>query len=302
MLALHMASREFEALMKHLKPGLAVPDDPLEVVRAKMAKAHAAPVVADARVERMSVGGLDAAWISAPGHERSSRVLLHVKGGAFVSCGVDDYRNYGFSLSKAVSARVLVFAYRLAPEHPFPCALDDAIAAYRWLLDQGIAPSRIGVTGDSCGGGIAVAMLVSLRDAGVPLPAAAASLSGWFDLEATGDAARHPLGVDPFVDPEWIRRRGRDYVGPRGDPRHPLASPLHARLHGLPPLFLNAGQIDAARDDATRLAAVAARDGVAVTLDVWPEMIHGFQGMAGLLPEARGALRRVGAFFAEHIP
>jgi acetyl esterase/lipase len=297
-----MASREFEALMESLKPGLAVPDDPLGVVREKMAKAHAAPVAPGARVERVAIGDLDAAWISAPGHEEATRVLLHVKGGAFVSCGVDDYRNYAFSLSKAVAARVLVFAYRLAPEHRFPAALDDAIAAYRWLLAQGASPSRIGVTGDSCGGGIAVAMLVSLRDAGLPLPAAAACLSGWFDLEASGDAARHPLGVDPFVDPEWIRRRGRDYVGEQGDLRHPLASPVYARLHGLPPLFLNAGQIDATRDDATRLAAVAARDGVAVTLDVWPEMIHGFQGMAGLLPEARGALRRVGAFFAEHIP
>jgi acetyl esterase/lipase len=302
MLAAPMASPEFEALMKHLRPGLAVPDDPLDVVRSKMAQAHAAPVAADAQVERVALDGLDAAWISAPGHEGSTRVLLHVKGGAFVSCGVDDYRNYGFSLSKTVSARVLVFAYRLAPEHPFPCALDDAVSAYRWLLAQGVEPARIGVTGDSCGGGIAVAMLVSLRDAGLPLPAAAACLSGWFDLEATGDAARHPLGVDPFVDPEWIRRRGRDYVGPRGDLRHPLASPLYADLHGLPPLFLQAGQVDVTRDDATRLAAVAARAGVAVTLDVWPEMIHGFQGLAGMLPEARRALRRVGTFFAEHIP
>lgn len=297
-----MASRQFEELMKSLRPGLAVPDDPLEEVRRKMAAAHAAPVSPEVRVERIEVAGLDAAWISAPGNEHATRVLLHVKGGAFVSCGVDDYRNYAYSLSKTHAARVLVFAYRLAPEHPFPAALDDAIAAYRWLLAAGVSPERIGVSGDSCGGGIAVAMLVSLRDAGIPLPAGAISLGGWFDLEASGESAREPLGVDPFVDPEWIRRRGRDYVGPDGDPRHPLASPLYADLRGLPPLFLQAGQVDVTRDDATRLASAAARQGVAVTLDVWPEMIHGFQGLAGFLPEARQALRRTGAFLREHVP
>jgi acetyl esterase/lipase len=297
-----MASRQFEELMMGLRPGLAVPDDPLSEVRRKMAEAHAAPVAPDVQVERIELPGLDAAWISAPGQERSTRVLLHVKGGAFVSCGVDDYHNYGFSLSKTAEARVLVFAYRLAPENPFPCALDDTLAAYRWLLAEGVAPERIAVSGDSCGGGIAVAALVSLRDAGLPLPAAAACLGGWFDLEASGESAREPLGVDPFVDPEWIRRRGRDYVGADGDPRHPLASPLYADLRGLPPLFLQAGQVDVTRDDATRLASAAARQGVAVTLDVWPEMIHGFQGLAGFLPEARSALRRMGAFLREHIP
>ena len=297
-----MASRQFEELMKSLRPGLALPEDTLEEVRRKMADAHAAPVSDALQIERLELGGLPAAWISSPGNEGSDRVLLHVKGGAFVSCGVDDYRNYAFSLSKATGSRVLVFAYRLAPEHRFPAALDDALSAYRWLLSEGVAPERIGVTGDSCGGGIAVAMLVSLRDAGVPRPAAAACLGGWFDLEASGESAREPLGMDPFVDPEWIRRRGRDYVGADGDPRHPLVSPLHADLRGLPPLFLQAGQVDVTRDDATRLAARAARQGVAVTLDIWPEMIHGFQGLAGFLPEARAALRRVGAFFGEHIP
>jgi acetyl esterase/lipase len=297
-----VASRQFEELMMSLKPGLAVPDDPLPLVREKMARAHAAPVGPDVAVERLRIGELPAAWVTAPGQERSDRILLHVKGGAFVSCGVDDYRNYGFSLSKAAEARVLVFAYRLAPEHPFPAALEDTVSAWRWLLAQGFAPERIAFSGDSCGGGIALAALVSLRDAGEPLPAAAVSLSGWFDLTASGESAREPLGVDPFVDPEWIRRRGRDYVGDGGDPRDPLASPLYADLRGLPPLFLQAGQVDVCRDDATRMAAAAARQGVAVTLDVWPEMIHGFQGLAGFLPEARGALRRMGAFLAEHVP
>lgn len=288
--------------MKSLRPGLAVPEDPLPEVRRKMAEAHAAPVPPEVRVERLTLAGLPAAWVSAPGQQESTRVLLHVKGGAFVSCGVDEYRNYAFSLSKSAEARVLVFAYRLAPENPFPCALEDAVAAYRWLLAEGFAPERIAVSGDSCGGGIAVAMLVSARDAGLPLPAAAACLGGWFDLEASGQSAQEPCGVDPFVHPEWIRQRGRDYVGADGDVRDPLASPLYADLRGLPPLFLQVGQVDVTRDDATRLAAAAARQGVAVTLDVWPEMIHGFQGLAAILPEARGALRRMGAFLREHVP
>ena len=297
-----MASREFEQLMQVLKPGLAVPDDSLAEVRRKMAAAHAAPMRDDVRIEHVRLGGRDAAWITSPGNEASDRILLHVHGGAFVSCRIDEYRNYGFSLSKAAAARVLVFDYRLAPEDPFPAALDDTVAVYRALLAEGVAPERIAFSGDSCGGGIAIAALLVLRDAGDPLPAAAAGLSGWYDLEATGVSAREPRGVDPFVDPEWIRRRGRDYVGPSGDLRDPKASPIHADLGGLPPLFLQAGEVDVTRDDATRLATRAAREGVAVVLDVWPEMIHGFQGLAAMLPEARRALARMGGFLAEQIP
>jgi acetyl esterase/lipase len=206
-------------------------------------------------------------------------------------------------LSAPLRARVLLVDYRLAPEHRFPAALEDCVTAVRGVIASGTRPHRLGLIGDSCGGGLVVSTLLRLRDAGDPLPALGVTLGGWFDLEATGEAAVNPTGVDPFIDPEWLRRRGRDYVGQDGDPRDPLASPIHANLADLPPLFLQVGQIDVTRDDATRLATRAARQGVAVTLDVWPQMIHGFQGLAAAgLPEAVAALEQVGAFVRARIP
>lgn len=295
-----MASPEFEQLRKVLKPGLAVASDPPELVREKMHRIHPTQFPPDLRVVRVSLGGVPAAWVETPESQGSELVLLLVHGGAFVSTGIEHYIPYAGRLSRPFRARVLIFAYRLAPEHRFPAALDDSLAVYRALVAQGISPGRIAVAGDSCGGGIAVAMLCRLRDAGEPLPAACVGLTPWFDLEQTGDSARNPRGVDPYVNAEWIRARGRDYVGPQGDPRDPLASPIHANLTGLPPLFLSVGEIDTTRDDSTRLAARAGRDGVAVTLEVNPEMIHGFHGLSDLIPEGRDALARAAEFVRRH--
>lgn len=291
-----MPSAEYEKLAQNLKPGLADPADPVLEVRAKMERIHPTQVPADVKVERTTLGGVGSAWVSTPESEGSDRVLLHVHGGAFVSTTIVHYGLYAASLSRAAGARVVVFDYGLAPEHRFPQPIEETLAVYRALLEAGTPAGRIAFCGDSCGAGIALAALVRLRDAGDPLPAGFVSLTGWFDLEAGGDAARHPRGVDPFVDPEWIRRRGRDYVGPDGDPRDPLASPLHADLAGLPPMLLHAGGIDITRDDATRLAARAGAAGVSVTLEIWPEMIHGWHGLATLIPEGREALARAGEF------
>jgi monoterpene epsilon-lactone hydrolase len=240
--------------------------------------------------------------VDTPASAGSDRVLLHVHGGAFVSTGIEHYIPYAARLSRPVRARTLVYAYRLAPEHRYPAALDDTLSVYRGLLAHGVAPERIAVSGDSCGGGIGVALLLRLRAAGEPLPAAFFGLTPWFDLEMEGDSARHPRGVDPFVDPEWIRERGRDYAGPDTDVRDPLLSPVHADLGGLPPLFLSVGGVDITRDDSTRLAARAGGEGVAVTLEIWPEMIHGFHGLADLIPEGREALEHAGEFVRRHIP
>ena len=297
-----MASPEYEQLRKVLKPGLAVPSDPPALVREKMHRIHPTQVPKDVAVERTTLGGVDAAWVGTPESEGSTRVLLHVHGGAFVSTGVGHYVPYAGRLSRPFAARAVVFGYRLAPEHRFPAALDDTHAVYRALLDAGTAPDRIVVSGDSCGGGLGVALLLRLRDEGAPLPAAFVGLTGWYDLEMTGDSALHPRGVDPYVDPDWIRARGRDYAGPGVDLRAPLLSPIHADLSGLPPLFLSCGEIDITRDDSTRLAACAGRDGVAVTLEVVPEMIHGFHGLSDLIPEGRDALARAGVFVRRHLP
>jgi monoterpene epsilon-lactone hydrolase len=297
-----MASPEYARLLEALKPGLAVPGDPPDLVREKMHRIHPTRVPDDAAVERTTLGGVEAAWVDTPASAGSDRVLLHVHGGAFVSTGIEHYIPYAARLSRPVRARTLVYAYRLAPEHRYPAALDDTLSVYRGLLAHGVAPERIAVSGDSCGGGIGVALLLRLRAAGEPLPAAFFGLTPWFDLEMEGDSARHPRGLDPFVDPEWIRERGRDYAGPDTDVRDPLLSPVHADLGGLPPLFLSVGGVDITRDDSTRLAARAGGEGVAVTLEIWPEMIHGFHGLADLIPEGREALEHAGEFVRRHIP
>jgi acetyl esterase/lipase len=297
-----MASPEYEQLRKVLKPGLAIPTDPPELVREKMHRIHPTQVPRCAVVQEVTLGGVAAAWVDTPESVGSTRVLLHVHGGAFVSTGVEHYIPYAARLSRPFAARAVVFGYRLAPEHRYPAALDDTHAVFRALLDAGTPPDRIAVSGDSCGGGIGIALLLRLRDEGSPLPAAFVGLTGWYDLEMSGDSALDPRGVDPYVDPEWIRARGRDYAGPGGDVRAPLLSPIHADLTGLPPMFLSCGEIDITRDDSTRLAARAGRDGVAVTLEVNPEMIHGFHGLSDLIPEGRQSLERAGEFVRRHLP
>jgi len=297
-----MASPQYEQLRKALKPGLAIPSDPPELVREKMHRIHPTQYPKDVAVEPTALGGVDAAWVGTPESESSTRVLLHVHGGAFVSTGVEHYIPYAGRLSRPFAARAVVYGYRLAPEHRYPAALDDTHAVYRALLDTGTPPDRIVVSGDSCGGGIGIALLLRLREEGAPLPAAFVGLTGWYDLEQSGDSARNPRGVDPYVDPDWIRARGRDYAGPEGDVRDPMLSPIHADLSGLPPMFLSCGEIDITRDDSTRLAARAGRDGVAVTLEIVPEMIHGFHGLSDLIPEGRESLERAGAFVRRHLP
>jgi acetyl esterase/lipase len=298
----HMTSPEYQKLRKLLQPGLAVASDPPMLVREKMHRVHPTQYGADVRVTPVALGGVSSAWVETPESRGSERVLLMVHGGAFVSTGLEHYIPYAERLSRPFGARVLVFAYRLAPEHRFPAQLDDGVAVYRALLGQGISPARITVIGDSCGGGIGVALMCRLRDAGDPLPAAFVGLTPWFDLEQTGDSANEPRGVDPYVNAAWIRKRGEDYVGPGGNLRDPLASPIHADLSGLPPLFLSVGEIDTTRDDSTRLAARAGRDGVAVTLEVNPDMIHGFHGLSGMIPEGRAALERAAEFVRRHVP
>lgn len=297
-----MASREYEALIGMLREPLVAPGASLEVARANLEAVHGHPVADDTRVTWSDCGGVRCAWIDTPQTRASDRVLMLCHGGAFIAAGGDGYLFYAEMLAAPFDARVLLVDYRLAPEHPFPAARDDCADAYRGLLAQGVLPAQVGFVGDSCGGGLAVSALLALRDSGVPLPAAGVSLGGWFDLEAAGESARSPLGADPFAHAEFVRARGRDYVGADGDLRDPRVSPIHADLGGLPALLLQVGQIDLTRDDALRLAASAGRAGVEVQLEVVPEMIHGFQGLASAgIPEAVTALARAGAFFRARV-
>lgn len=289
-----MASPQYQALVRALKQPMFPPGDSLEAAREKLEAVHGHALADTTRCERVELGGVPCTRVTVPEAEDSDVTLVLCHGGAYVAAGGDGYLFYAEMLGRPCRARVLLVDYRLAPEHRYPAALDDCAAAVRGLLASGAAAERVVLIGDSCGGGLAIGALLRLRDAGAALPAGAVTLGGWFDLAAPWPPQRTPHGPEPFLHPEFVRARGRDYVGPDGDVSDPLASVVHADLGGLPPLLLQVGGVDGTRFDAFRLAENAARDGVDVTLEVHPEMIHGFQGLAnGGLPEARAALARV---------
>ncbi len=295
-------SREYQALLAAMKEPLVCADDSLELAREKLNAVHGHPIQADTRVRWTELEGVRCAWIDTPGTESLERVLLLCHGGAYIAASGDGYLFYAEMLSRACGTRVLLVDYRLAPEHRHPAALEDCAAAYRGLVGEGHAPGKIGFIGDSCGGGLVITSMLRLREQGIALPALGVTLGGWFDLEATGDSARNPVGFDPFAHPEFTRARGRDYVGESGDLRDPLVSPIHADLQGLPPLLLQVGQVDLFRDDSVRLAASAGRAGVDITLEIYPEMIHGFQGLAHAgIPEAVAAMRRVADYLGARL-
>jgi acetyl esterase/lipase len=292
-----MASREYEAFLSAFEVDMIDPSDSTAEARAKLELLHGHAIRDDTRVEWVTLGGVRCAWVETAEAKASGHVLLLCHGGAYIAACGDGYLFYAEMLAGACGAKVLLVDYRLAPEHRYPAALDDCAAAYRGLLETGRRADEIVFIGDSCGGTLAITSLLKLKDAGVAMPAAAVTFGGWFDLEANGDSALDPVARDPFAHRDFTRARGRDYVGPDGNLRDPLVSPIHADLTGLPPLLLQVGQVDLTRDDAIRLAERAGRQGVDVTLEIVPEMVHGFQGLARAgIPEAIAAIERAGAY------
>ena len=252
------------------------------------------PLPKQVRCRPVDVAGVPAAWIEAP--DATLGVMLYLHGGAYSLGSVDTHRELIARLARATRRRALAINYRLAPENPFPAALDDTVAAYRWLLAQGISPERIVIAGDSAGGGLAIAALVALRDAGTPLPAAAVCLSPWLDLTLSGASVRTQAAADPILDAASLDRYARAYAADQ-PLNHPLLSPLFADLRGLPPMLLQAGAAEILFDDATRLAAAARAAGVAVTLQTWEGLFHVFQ-MFSFLPETARAVAQVAEFMA----
>jgi acetyl esterase/lipase len=188
---------------------------------------------------------------------------------------------------------VFAIDYRLAPEHPFPAAVEDAVAGYRWLLSTGVDPAQIIIGGDSAGGGLTVATLVALKDAGERLPSGAVCISPWTDMALTGESLVSKAEADPMITTDGITRVRDAYVG-AADPRAPLASPIYAGLSGLPPMLIHVGENEVLLDDSTRLAERAKAAGVDVTLEVWPEMFHVWHFFAAMLPEGQQAIERIG--------
>jgi acetyl esterase/lipase len=248
----------------------------------------------EASIVRVSAGGVPADQIQPPG-PAPSRVVLYLHGGGYSLGSARSHRDLGKRIAFAACARVLLPDYRLAPEHLFPAAVDDAVACYRWLLATGARPERIAIAGDSAGAGLALALLVSLRDAGAPLPACAVLLSPFADLECSGESYASLAASDPIVSREMGVGMGRAYVG-GGDPRHPLASPIRAALGGLPPVLVQVGSREVVLDDARAIEAHAREAGVPVELDVWPGMVHVWHLFASELEEGRRAIEALSSF------
>jgi len=266
--------------------------------RAAMESVAADPP-AGTTVEPVDAGGVPAEWvIAAP--PAGDRILLYLHGGGYQIGSPRTLRHVVAPLSAAAAAGVLSVGYRLAPEHPFPAAVDDALAAYRWLLGGGTDPATVALAGDSSGGGLALATLVALRDGGEPMPAAAFAISPWTDLALTGESLRTRAAAELILQPDGMPETAALYLA-GADPRHPLASPLYADLRGLPPLLIQVGDAEVVLDDSTRFAARAREAGVDVTLEVWDEMPHVWHVFAGLLPEADQAIARAGRWLRSRL-
>ena len=250
------------------------------------------------RVSPAKLGGVSGEWVesaAAPQNSAAPLLLLYLHGGGYFGCSAETHRPITAFYAKH-GFRVFAPDYRLAPENRFPAALDDAVAVYRALLAESTSSQRIFVSGDSAGGGLAICLMLALREAGVPLPAAAAVFSPWTDLAATGDSVRTNAKRCAMFHGADIAPSARYYLGDV-DPKTPLASPLYADLRGLPPMLIHVGQDEVLRDDSTRLAECAQAAGVRVELKVWPVVPHAWQLAPHRVPEAAQSLREAIAFF-----
>ncbi|MEH6638832.1 MAG: alpha/beta hydrolase [Porticoccaceae bacterium] len=252
----------------------------------------------DTEVTPVDVDGIPAEWVCAPGVDQD-RVLLYLHGGGYVIGSIHTHKGLIASLSKSANCRALALDYRLAPETLYPGAVEDATKAYRWLLAEGYEANKITISGDSAGGGLTLATLMALRDAGDPLPAAAAPISPWTDLEGTGESMTTKVDVDPMVEPGGLMGMAKIYLGD-ADPKQATASPLHGDYTGLPPLLIQVGGLETLLDDATRVDAKARAAGVDVSLEVWPDMVHVWHLFAPMVPEGREAIAKIGQFLIKH--
>jgi len=243
------------------------------------------------------LGGIPAIECHADGGAGEG-ALLYFHGGGYVVGSARGYRGLPANLGRAAGLPAFAIEYRLAPEHPFPAAIEDAVTAYRALLERGVDAGRIVLAGDSAGGGLAVAAMLALREQGLPLPAAALLLSPWADLACEGRSFVSKVEEDPSLTPAGLRAMAGHYLQ-GADPRDPLASPIFADLSGLPPLMIQVGSSEILLDDAVRLAGAAGAGGTAVRLEIWPEMIHVWQSFAFMLPEGREAIEAAGRFLRD---
>ena len=250
---------------------------------------------ADISCQPISAAGVAAEWIEAP--EAGTGVILYLHGGAYALGATSAHRQLAAQLAQTAKVRVLLLHYRLAPEHPFPAALDDVLSVYRWLLNQGIAAEQVVVAGDSAGGGLTIASLIALREAAASLPAGAICLSPWVDLALSGSTIHSKAKADVILDGDSLNKYAAYYAG-NHKLTDPLLSPLYADLTDLPPLLIQVGTEEILLDDATLLAERAQAAGVAVTLKIWDEMVHVFQ-LFSFLPETKQAVAQIATFVTD---
>ena len=295
-----MSTEQRETLDAILRQGALPPDaDVNEQRRLLRELISAQPLPADVTVTTAELGGVPTAEVTVDGIE-ARHVVLYFHGGVYAIGDAALAAELASQVGRRTQAKVISVDYRLAPEHPYPAAVDDALAAYQALLDDGIAPSDIVFAGESAGGGLAVATLVNARDHGLPLPAAAFVMSPYADLTLAGTTIDTKREVDPLLSREALQARIPDYTAGQ-DPSLGLISPIFADLSGLPPLVIQAGSHEVLLDDAVRLAREAATADVEVTLDITPGVPHVFQAYHPILDEATAALDRAGELLSAHL-
>ncbi|MFW9948071.1 MAG: alpha/beta hydrolase [Candidatus Odinarchaeota archaeon] len=254
----------------------------------------------DVIAEPVNAGGVPAEWITTP-DVIPDHVLLYFHGGGYIAGSIDTHRDLVARISRAAKVRVLIIDYRLAPEHPFPAALEDAVSTYQWLISiEKINPKNLIIGGDSAGGGLTVSTLVKLREKGITLPTAGVYISPWIDLAGTGESMKTKAELDPFITPELNDFCAKTYLKDV-DPKNYLASPLYADLKGVPPMYIQVGNSECILDDSKRLAKNAKEAGIDVELDIWEDMIHIFPIFAPLAPEGQQAIQKVGNFIQKNL-
>ena len=291
-----MPSPQFDAVTQFLKAN-PTPTGIPPVQQRKTAEAMAlqSPLPDGVYTETIKNEAVAGLLMAAPDVD-DGEIVLYFHGGGYALGSSITHRDFGWRLSAAAGARVFMLDYRRAPEHPYPAAIDDAVAAYKWLLANGFSPSSISVGGDSAGGGLAVAMLLRLRDEGVVLPKTAVLLSPWLDLTHSSGSFSRNEATDLILSAARLQEFADWYLGDGASADDPLVSPIFADLHGLPPMLIQVGDVEMLLDDSITFAEKAKAAGVDVTLDVWEEMFHVWHALAAIIPEAQDAIAEVGTF------
>jgi epsilon-lactone hydrolase len=258
------------------------------------------PPAADVKFTGVDIGGIDGEWSMVPGSD-DARVLIYFHGGGYCSGSIRSHRRLVSEAGRAAGIRTLAVGYRLAPEHPFPAAFDDALSAWRFVRRQGIAAAHVAVGGDSAGGGLTAALINRLREAGEEQPACAWLVSPWTDLTMSGSTLSSKDAVDPLIHKPYLEELAGAYLPAAIDRKDPRVSPLYADLRGFPPTLIQIGSDETLLDDSVRFAAAAGNADVAVTLEIWPHMIHAWPMWNAHLEDGRRALASAGAFMRAHL-